>query len=113
MDKHYICPSNICYLWPTTKMKNEEGNPTDKRYNDWGMGWFETRSDCVIDQYHAAKADTHREIGRTYRNKIIKGNFGAYCIANDPTYPCCVVEWIGEPWKAEEMKKLKLMQRSL
>ena len=35
------------------------------------MGWFETMSDCKIDQYHFSKPDTLRGIAETYNNEIV------------------------------------------
>ena len=88
------------------EMKDEEGQPTGRGYNDWRLGSFEARSDCKIDQYHALKADTLWGIGESYRHEVVEGNFGAYCIADDPKYPYYVVEWVGEPWQAQKDEEL-------
>jgi hypothetical protein len=87
---------------------DDNGNKTGEGYNDWRMGHFEARKDCVMDQFHASKADTMREIGKTYAREVFEGNFAAYCIANDPAYPYYVVEWMGEPWEAECDQRISL-----
>ena len=98
--ERYNTPRDSCYLWPIMEISDDNDRPTCKGYNDWKMGWFETRKDCKMDEYHSSKADTLREIGETYSKQIVEGDFGAYCIANDPNYPYYVVEWLGEPWQA-------------
>ena len=85
-----------------------DGTPTGKRYNDCGMGWFETRKDCSLEQYHGSKADTIHTVGKTYSTQISQGNFGAYCIVNDPAYPYYVVEWLDEPWIADKSEVIKI-----
>jgi len=106
VDERYGKPRDTCYLWPMIQVFDDEGKPTGRGYNDWGMGWFEPRKDCVMDQYHASKADTMREIGKAYVEEVIEGNFGAYCIANHPTYPYYVVEWIVVPWEVKKSEVL-------
>jgi len=94
------------------EMMDEDGKPTGKGYNDWKMGWFEPRSDCKIDQYHACKADTLREIGKTYSEEIVEGNIGAYCIADHPDYPYYLCEWVGKPWQAEKDEEIEIGEES-
>ena len=106
MEGRYIGPQDSWYLWPIMEMKDGGSKPSGKWYNDWGVGWFETISDSAMDQYHTSKADTLRQTGKRYRNKVVEGNFGAYTIADDPKYPYYVVEWVGEPWKAELDKEV-------
>ena len=105
-EERYGIPSDTCYLWPMMQIHDENGNPTGKGYNDWKLGWFEPRNDCVLDEFHLSKADTMTHIGASYAREISQGNFGAYCIANHPTYPYYVCEWIGDPWEAEESEVL-------
>ena len=101
IDERYGGPRDTCYLWPMMQIFDDNGQPTGDGYNDWKFGWFEPRDDCKMDQYNASKADTLREIGETYSREVFSGNFGAYCIANDPKYPFYIVEWIGEPWQVD------------
>ena len=86
----------------------DNGVPTGTGYNDWRMGHFETRLDYVIDQYHAAKSDTLKELGKYYCNEIVQGNYGAYMIADDPEYPYYVIEWVEEPWCAKKDDRIKI-----
>lgn len=108
IQERYDTPRDTCYLWPIMEIMDDNGNPTGKGYNDWSLGWFETRSDCRIDQYHASKADTLRGIGETYSKQIVEGDFGAYCIADDPDYSYYVVEWLGLPWQATEDEEIEI-----
>ena len=107
-EERYGQPRDTCYLWPIMKSFEADGTPTGKGYNDWGMGWFETRKDCSLEQYHGSKSDTMHTVGKTYSTQISQGNFGAYCIANDPAYPYYVVEWLGEPWIADKSEVITI-----
>ena len=107
-EEKYGQPRDTCYLWPIMKTFAVDGTPTGKGYNDWGLGWFETRKDCSLDQYHGSKADTMHTVGKTYSTQISQGNFGAYCIANYPAYPYYVVEWLGEPWIAQKSEVISI-----
>ena len=73
------------------EMKNNEGKATGKGYNDCRLDWFEPRSDCKVDQYHVSKADTLWGIGESYCSEITEGSFGAYYIADYPSYPYYIV----------------------
>jgi len=90
------------------EIHDSNGNPNGKGYNDWQMGWFETKEDCSMDQYHLSKSDTMRNVGKAYLREVCQGNFGAYCIANHPTYPYYVCEWIGEPYMADKSEVLSI-----
>ena len=80
---------------------DDNGQATGDGCNDWKFGWFEPRADCEMDQYNASKSDTLGEIRKLIRVKFFAGNFGAYCIANDPNYPFYIVDWIGETWQVD------------
>ena len=108
--ERYGQPRETCYLWPIMQMKDKDGNPIGKGYNDWKLGKFEMRSDCKVDQYHALKADTLRGIGERYSEEIIEGDFGAYCIADDKKYPYYIVEWVGNLGRQKGMRLLKLVK---
>ena len=102
VEQRYNGPRDTCYLWPIMEMKDKNGDPTGEGYNDWKMGSFETRSDCVMNQFEAVKADTLHKIGERYGKSIVAENFGAYCVLDDKDYPFYIVEWKGRPWKAEK-----------
>ena len=102
IEERYNHPQDNCYLWPIMRMVDSDGVATCSGYNDWRYGSFKKRIDCKLNQFHAAKADTLREIRKRYVREIIEGNFGAYCIADHKLYPYYLVEWIGEPWCADD-----------
>ena len=76
----YKTPRDECYLWPIMEKRDDNGEGTGEGYNDWQFGHFEPREDCDMNQFHASKADTLRNIGKTYAREIVESDFGAYSV---------------------------------
>ena len=73
-----------------------------------GEGRFVSATDYPLGEFHALKADTLRELGKTSSKEVSKGNVGAYSVADPKIDNYYVVIWDAEPEYAEEDTAIEL-----
>ncbi|KAL7533170.1 hypothetical protein ACHAXR_005079 [Thalassiosira sp. AJA248-18] len=104
IETRYTGACNTCVLWKIFEKKDGSGTGL----NDWNKAKFEPADDCDDAVYHACKADTLREMGKTWTTQVVEGHVGAYRVDDRRYNNYYLVKWEGEPVMALETEALEL-----
>ena len=80
---------------------DKNGDNIGEGYNDWKRGRFVKDKDKVKEHYYATLRKMNIKMGERYSEEIESSQYGAY-IADDPSTPFYLVEWVDDPRQAKE-----------